>query len=471
MMIILPWIAFAVSVALLFVSSEEHREAPTWRDIMSPVLLLLLGGAVAAGLGAGVGGIFTEHKWALFGIAIGLVFPAVTALLEQRRPDAAVARLIPIGFGVALVGWLRVSDLPDTIRAQVGLLFGVSAAALLLRSGSGRPRPEWPLALAISLGALIPAGLLGQIASGEKSSESGAVLGFAVLLASVLGWGIAKGMKDAIGTLAPAVGTALIVLAGWLLSKNYFQVPEMGWIVTASAICALAVAWLLPEDRQQSSFSVVLCGVLWLGIATFGFSQLQGFGMAVAALPAGLLLVANGRWTALASMAPLFMLVAYRLFRERYVDASRALDIGQHYAIVGLLIGLLLVLGCMEWMKSRERRDGVFSSIGAALAGLLCLYLLVGSTILLGAKGAVGLLIGCGFAPFVAALSAKRTEAATAWGFGLMAFLTLAYGTLGDNVDLEREAKVGFVIRFVVIAVIGALAVRLLSGKAKEVQS
>lgn len=473
MMNILPWIGFAIAVALLSVKngSDQRGEPPSWREYITPIVLMLIGAAACAGIGSGLGGILVEHKWGFFGLAVGLAFPVLLALLEQRDPDPSVGRLIPIGFAVAAAGWLRLVALPDTFRAQVGVIVGAAVGALMLRSGSGARRPEWPLGWALALAFVVAAGLLGQMALGDKAGETGVVLGLAVLVASVLGWGIGKGSKSNVDSLGPAVSTALVVLAGWLLSQNYFAIPELGWVVTSGAVCALAVAWLLPEDRNPSAFSLLLSSTLWLGIGTFAFAQLKGFGMASALLPAGLLLIGMGRKMAIASAAPLFALVLYRLFREQYVDASRALDIGQHYAIVGFMIGLMLVLGLVEWMESRDRRDGVFSSIASALAGLLCLYLLLGSVVLLGAKGAVGLLIGLGVAPLVAALGHRRSYVALVWSLGLIGFLTLSYGALAEHIDLDREAKVGFVVQFVVIAVIGALAVRLLSGKAKEVQS
>jgi hypothetical protein len=160
--------------------------------------------------------------------------------------------------------------------------------------------------------------------------------------------------------------------------------------------------------------------------------------------------------------------VFYHVFREAYPDASRALDIGQHYAMVGLFAGAVLPLIAMEWLEnSRQTMPGrglwaggiwVFLMLGVPLAGV----------ILLGPKGAVAYLVGLGLAAAIQGLKGSKSVSTLALAMGLAAAMTISYGWLGNVIDMTREAKTALLGRVLLDLVGVAVVIALLSRDKRE---
>lgn len=467
-MLVVPWVAIAFAVALWSIPGDSHREAPKWQNFAGPMILLIIGGVAALGFGLGLGGELLQYRWNLFGITIGLLVPCGIVALEGRSTSHPAGWIASVAVAVAVAGWTILQDLPSTSAIQIGVLVGSGCAATLLCAGL-RPRPSYPLIFVASFGSIVAAGLLGGFAGGEITGGSGVVLGLAAVVSTSLAMFVSRLSKDASPFLFPAISSALFLLAGWMIAKQYFHEEPAGWAVMAGSVGALATYWMLPDSEGSSPFGALLCAVLWTGVATYAFSGAQGWGMAISLLTGTTLLLAFGGRRALAAASPLAALVLYRLFREQYTEASRALDIGQHYAIIGVFLGVLLVLGAAEWVSSRARKEGPLANIGAALAGLLTIYVLFGTMAFLGAKGVVGLLIGIGIAPLIGALiSSSRALPNVVWSYTLMGLVLGAYEWLGSNMDLSREQKSSFVIWFVAIGVLSAAVVRFIGGGNKR---
>ena len=103
-----------------------------------------------------------------------------------------------------------------------------------------------------------------------------------------------------------------------------------------------------------------------------------------------------GEKRGLITCGPLFGLVLYRLFREAHVDASRALDLGQHYALMGFAIGAVLPALPERWWATKPS-NAILQGVG----GLLWTAVWAGApflaALLLGPKGVVGFVAGVGF--------------------------------------------------------------------------
>jgi hypothetical protein len=176
-----------------------------------------------------------------------------------------------------------------------------------------------------------------------------------------------------------------------------------------------------------------------------------------------------GRTRALLTMGPLAILVLYRVFRELHTDASRAIDIGQHYALIGLSIGVALPILAMEWRMSRTES----SPKSAAASGLWTpAFLAVPfvSAVVLAAKGYVGVLTGLGFASLVEGLKGSSRLDSLALQLGIGASMVASFDWVSSKVDLARDEKVKTLVW--VAAGIGLLALLItMLSRASRVES
>jgi len=313
------------------------------------------------------------------------------------------------------------------------------------------------------------ANLLGAIGVGGKSALAGSSVGLVVIVAAVLGIGLGQFLpgKRAAGGVVFAVVAALGL---WIVAKKHLFLIDIFWIGLLSIAAALAVAYLLGSDDsepQPSPSSFLLSSIIWVAAATIAFGMLKGYGMAVGLVVGAAALAALGSTKGLLTMGPLFGLTAYRLFREQHTDSSRAFDIGQHYAMIGILIGLLLVLLLFDWTRELTLR-GSSSAAAGVLLGVAGLGGLLASLVLLGPKGTVGLLVGIGLAPALAGWRGSRDTGALACAVGLLAAAAFAYGPLDPYLSLEREAKTKLLLWTVGIVLgLGAM-VRALAGPMRQ---
>jgi hypothetical protein len=142
----------------------------------------------------------------------------------------------------------------------------------------------------------------------------------------------------------------------------------------------------------------------------------------------------------LLSAGPLVGLAFYRVLRESHPDAVRALDIGQHYAVIGLAFGAVTALLPGEWL-TRRTSDSMSSSIGRVLWSLVLCLIPVAMAVVLGAKGMVGFVAGLGFAAFVDGLRGYSSILPILIASGLSAIVAVSYGWMANLLDMTREGK------------------------------
>ena len=433
--------ALGVGAAVVVLSVLVAMLGKEWLQDLAPITLGFAGGAAAVLVSAFLARQSGQPEGGLGApAALGLVGAAMWTLLavEAREPYQLGAAA-----GAGIIGWM------------------------LSASGGG----SWPSRTGIFAAVLILCDILGDRGAGGHSSQAGSVLGLLGVLAILIGVGIPRRPENAarnrlIGFL---VAAAVIVLGAFLLATRHFFLNDLWILFAGGAGAGLVVAWVVSDDEAPPrSFGFVISVVMWLAVATLAFGLRKGYGISLATAGGLLAITLAGRSRAMLTLGPLVALVVYRVFRELHTDASRALDIGQHYALVGLAIGLALPLLALEWQRSRPRT--LPTAIASALWISIYKMTIYASAVVLAAKGYVGVLAGLGYAPMAEGLRASKDVAALSLSTGLGVAMVVGYGWLTDKVDLARDEKVRAMVWVAVgIAVAMALITWLSRGKAEAV--
>lgn len=403
-------------------------------------LAVAFGAAVAAAglvlfftVGASLGDAGRSAGWAF---AAGALLAAASRILSSRTADRLAARAIPLALAAFGVGVFVPETPSDGPLVMTALVAGAALGALAGRAaGSGRGGLEFALA-AFALGA---ACALGGIAEGDANRGAGVLLGLGGLLGLAIAGSLLRGRPD---RWAAALAIAIALGLAWLVGERVLFVGEVGLCATLGVATGIVVAWLIPEDRPTLPLAVVLAAVLWVGTATVAFGWARGYGVAVTVIGALVPLLALGARQAMVSVLPLVAILAYRLFREMAPEAARAIDIGQHYALLGVLLGIALPLLPLEWARSRREREGFRFGLSAGLAVVAMVVALAGALVVLGSKGAVGLLLGAGVTGLVFGLRSERGLSGSALALASLAVVLVGHALLGDAPALSRDEKI-----------------------------
>jgi hypothetical protein len=387
--------------------SQAAKAAKVPLGLLGLVLVAVSAAMNAAGWGAIV-------SPAVTGLGIGAVLVLLAAVTGAN------------GLAVGAAGALAVLAFVDENHQAVGL-FGLAAsasvAALAFRS---------PTANLAAIGA---AGLAAATYLGEKHFDAVGTNTVAPLIALVGATGALAVQPLKAAILRPLAGGAAALVAAGVLGMRVVSDPGVVLSVLTGVTAGFVVHLLLPAEGEADSLRIGIAGLVWLGVATVAFFLLRGFGMSLA-LVGGLAVLLSARNAAgLLSLGTLAGLVLYRLLREAYPDTSRALDVGQHYALIGLALGLILPLLPSETSK------GARQPIANLLWGGLTLALPVLVLLLFGGVAAVGFIAGTGFGS-LSALTRKRNDALPlAVGMGMAGTTVLLSGQIATIEGLTRDEK------------------------------
>lgn len=469
----LPWIALVVGIAAVLSrdGKKPSAEEPTtsrFSPISRSATLTLIVLALAA--------LLAGWKWqasALLAMpaALGCVAGILIALIAERLGRSSFQRgaLIagPLGIAVAARG-LGSLHLPYWLREhEIGLGLGVALGAWVLTSLK-EDSDGWSVRTAVFLNAMLLVDRLGGLGHGERAGHAGLALGaaaafFAAAVPSLLGMFRFTGPKPAAWCKAAFV--VLLAVSAYLVAWRYVWLHDTWRIFVGAMIVALVVHWFMPKDREEGALPMLLAVVVWLGAATLAFGYLRGFGMSVALLAAATVFLFLDDRLGLVSLAPLAALTVFRVFRELHESASRALDIGQHYSLIGLLAGMALIALAVE--ARRKRPD---SAPAAAIMAVLMLAVPVLAAALIAAKGYVGVMVGMGFSFLILGAPRLRSAIPLAVQMGIGMLMAGAYGWFEAIIDLSRGDKVKVLIYAVVASALlvgGVLYLTRQDGAAK----
>lgn len=457
-----PLIAIAVAIASLALSPPPESKPARANPLAALVFIVLL---VIAGVvwKADYVNLLPAAGSFAVGIAVAYVLRVVEGI---RMPSAAAA----MGFATALAGAALWLDTDYRQAVQLAAIAGLGFGAWL--SGDLKAKKlSLPLATAVAASVIFAADLMGAKAlNNEPGAATGTMLGLAASIAAMIGLVAGRSDKNSatmLGFAPGMIGVVVLLVLGYVVGGRLVESKEAWMIFNGSVLAALMLHWVVRPDGKDDSLAFLIGAVIWIGIATLAFAHLKGFGMAIAASGAILTLLMLGNTRALLSAGPLVGLAFYRVLRESHPDAVRALDIGQHYAVIGVAFGLVAGMLPTEWISKRYA-ETTQSNTGRLLWAVVLSVLPVAMAIVLGAKGMVGFVAGLGFAGLVEGLRNGSSLVPMLFTGGLAAIVAVSYDWLTKLLDLTREGKQVAFYWIAGVAIVLGVLIALVSKPAEE---
>lgn len=462
----LPWVVIAVGVASLFVRARTVSESAARANPVSLILVAVLMLASLFGL-TRIGSDGTDLMPTVYGAAIGAIVGLLLATVFDKFASQAVSA-VGFGFGALVIAGTHFGLASAFKPEQMPfLIFGIALGFGGMAWGAGGSSAAPTLGgAALATAVIATVDELGRRGPGNLASQGGTAFALVAMICATLTLGLLENDEKK-RKLAPVVMALLMAGGAWLISTRVLALPDTWLVFALGAGAAVVVHYLLPED-DKGSFGFMLATMIWLGLATLSFGMGKGFGMAVATLGAVPVCLAMRNGRALLSMGPLFGLILYRVFRELFTDSSRALDIGQHYGLVGLLVGACVPLLAWEWWQSTEGRKDMGRSMAAALWTVILVAVPMLVVMLLSAKGYVGWIAGLGVSASILGLKGERSATPLAIAAGLASFSAVGFVSLQDFIDLTREQKVSTLGWSIGVFVIVALLIWFLSVRSND---
>ncbi len=430
MTVILLLIAVALTLLARYMSDEVETGHP---KIEIPRILALVAVAVVGVLIVAKYGSEKDRM----GLEVGLIIGVLGALLGEIYGG----KFAPIGVGVTMAAALHMLSTPSLEPAQIALLAGGAIGALTVgRNGA--------FVASIVAAVCVSGDFLGSYWSSiPAASLLGSTLGLAGLVGAIISMALPKGSD----ILRPLTISAVLIVGGFLSTRSLGDM-NLTYVIMVGAAAGVVVHLLLP-DGENDVTRIALAAVIAISVATIAFGFAKGTGMAMALGAIVSILLGCGNRTALLAIAPLFGLVLYRLLKEANNDSTKALDIGQHYALLGVMLGAVVPLLPTEWVQ----RTGSKGGIGAFLWAMLILSGPVFVAVMLGEKGSVGFVAGLGLAGLCQALRSDKALMSLAVIPGLAAITTFCIDWFHDWMDLARDDKVKvFIIAGVALVVVSS---------------
>jgi hypothetical protein len=395
-------------------------------------------------------------------VAVGLIggFAAVTlASLNQARGGTAAQAAI--GYtGAALIAMLVERQSPQlAASALVGAGIGTIALGTGLYAGVA----------GLSLGCTLIAGALGTLAAGGWSGPliglaSGGAVVAALVLAALGGVALRNSPKWILTAGACVIGIA----AAYGLGALWLNDMTLVWSLGLGVIAGAALVILNSESGSDVAMRAMIGALIVVASATVSFGFARGLGVSLALLGALIVPLAANDSRSLLSLAPFVALAGYRLFREAHLDAARTLELGQHYAVMGVILGCCLPLLVQEWQSSG---GGTKRIIGTGLLAALLLASVPLVALVLGAKGVVGLLVGLGLSGLVESMREAKSPALIGGILLISGAGTATFGWYVRFLEMSRDEKVrAFGYAVIALLVVGAalLTLRRTPGTAED---
>lgn len=384
----------------------------------------------------------------------------LVALLAATLSDFAVGVSIALATAGACVSHLvRADNFPEVSLVYA---YSVSIGAVFFGSFKGA------VAAGLVGGLITMADYLGK--AGDEATQHaliGVALGLALSVAAVLDAGIERAVPKALGKLGPVLITVLAAGAGYAVSK--WAIGGVLWILLGiAAVSGLVVHWLVPPDAEPAPLRVSVAAIIWLALGTISFSMLRGMGMATTAVEGIVVLVMLGNGRAIYTMGPVLGLTIYRVLQNASPDSSRAFDLGQHYGVTGMIVGAAIPVMFADWFEKRRKVRPLLDASSSLLWSFILICLPVLSIVVLGPKGASGMVVGLGFSGFLLAYRKYAMTPAIAVAIAAGAVNAVAVDWIGDAMDLTRQEKLHTFGWWAAAVAVAALAILALSAKRFE---
>jgi len=446
MSFVLPLVALALAVLsrLAFADRSRSSERPTTARLVCFAATVAIGAVLANRFGPK-----TDTMAADCGILLG----SLVALAAVWLPEGALA------LGVAGAASLHLLK-PEVVGvSQLAFISAAGLGALTLSSASG---PELAALAAIFVAAAD--NLCARHFTDAAGPTLGSVIGLTAAVGVVLA-GFLKGRHAVVQTLLVVAA----VMAGTLFATKSLTDKNALTALAIGAAAAIVLHALLYEEAPDA-VRVGIGTTIAICVATLGYGLGHGAGMALCLISCGGILAALGNSRALLVLGPLLGLVLYRVLREAHPDVSRALDIGQHYALIGISLGVVVPIAMADWLRRANHpwkgSAGTFllALLGIGIPGILIL--------ILGDKGIVGFVVGLGLTGMMQALRGE-SRALTLSLAGGLAGITILVSEWATGLDeLERAGKVRvFEEAFVALVLIVALVAWLGRPEKEEAKS
>ena len=440
MTILLPILAVVLAALAVFLTrgnpippDEENEQGPSAWNFYALGLIVVAGLIVAAKFGPG-----DDQVAIRFGAVAGALAVLIAAIIPRR--NAMGSAVLSLG-AVAPASLFWLSDTAQT-PGRLAVIAGAGLAVLAFSNSPAAART----ALVTTLISFVS--ILGKYNSSVPSlTQGGIVLALGTSLVGLVSLLLQKAgpgsIQASLDKLFPVAVAVVLAGMGYVVGTTYLSLHDVAVCTLLGIGSALVVHYVNPPDQPTEPFRLSVSAIIWIGLATITFTLARGFGMSVALALAGSYLVLMGNSRALLTLGPLVGLVGYRVFRQLNPGMSKLLDIGQHNAMIGLVIGATLPLLPAEWLLSQKTQKtfkvGLGSMVWAAVLG--CAVVLV--SLMLGSKGTIAFVTGLGFSSFFA--GTKRVfsgESALGIALGTLGMTLISSAWFVPILDSSRDDKV-----------------------------
>lgn len=472
MLWIVPAVAGLLLIAILFVPAGTAEPTPRTRALQAAHLLFGIIGFAGLVASMAAPAFFQPYTVQISGLGAGFLAFTVASVVGNNRGSDALASWFGYGLAIVCTALLKSDVRAENVDAWIGFAAATCIGAVAAAASTRSSAIGAEVGLAVGSVAMAIGGLMGAYGPAFRATNAGFVLGLAGIAAGMAAWFMSKQVAKSQAIFSGVACAGLVSLGAWLLAERYFQLPGMFVLAACGALAALATAYLLPEDGPAGTAGPLLAGMLWVATATYTFSEAKGFGLGIALLGAAPVLIACRSAVGVLTANVVVVLAFYRLFRLTNPDMARAFDIGQHYAVMGIIVGILLTAAPIEWARRKLANKGSSELFATFLAGVAWVVALYVAAVFFGPKGALGIVVGAGIGSLVVAVSQTRPAAGAALGALVPLGIMLMMPALNARLELERSDKlvlVGWTLAVILVCYLAAQA--FANRKAVEVAS